>query len=106
MSTTDWNDIGYGSPWSRGIVLNKLIRAINERNFVRPAQKEFLVPAGTIEAGDLFTVTLFDESLNQASVSVAAASSSVSVLCAAIVGAFGASPSPLFHAITASSVGT
>jgi hypothetical protein len=70
------------------------------------AQVDTLTPGGTIEAGDLFNITLTDEAGATAALSVAATGTTVNQTVVDIVAAFNASTDPRFTAITAAPVGT
>jgi len=70
------------------------------------AQVDTLTPGGTIEAGDLFNVTLTDLLGVATTLSVAATSTTVDQTCDDIVAAFNASTNPRFTVITAALVGT
>ena len=67
------------------------------------AQVDALTPGGTIEADDVFIVTVTDpDTGREASVSAVAGGTTVADVCDAVVAAMQASPDPLFRAVTAS----
>lgn len=70
------------------------------------AQVDTLTPGGTIEAGDLFKITLTDERAETYQLSVAATGTTVAATCADIIAAFNACNDPRFTRITAAGVGT
>jgi hypothetical protein len=73
---------------------------------VAVAQVDTLTPGGTIEAGDLFTITLANERAETYTLSVAATGTTVAATCADIIAAFNACNDPRFTRITAAGVGT
>jgi hypothetical protein len=70
------------------------------------AQVDTLTPGGTIEAGDLFKITLTDERGDTYQLSVAATGTTVATTCADIIAAFNLCNDPRFTKITAAGVGT
>ena len=69
------------------------------------AQVDTVTPGGTIEAGDLFVMTLVAEDGSLQVLSVAATSTTVDQTCDDIVAAWNASTLSLFTGITAALVG-
>lgn len=70
------------------------------------AQVDTLTPGGTIEATDVFTVTLADESGSTASVNATAGGTAVADVCAAVQAACAASDDPRFAAVLFVNTGT
>lgn len=70
------------------------------------AQVDTLTPGGTIEAGDLFNITLTDERGDAYQLSVAATGTTVAQTCQDIITAFNACGDPRFTKITAAGVGS
>jgi hypothetical protein len=73
---------------------------------VAVVQVDTLTPGGTIEAGDLFNITLANERAETYTLSVAATGTTVAVVCADLIAAFNACNDPRFTRITAAGVGT
>lgn len=70
------------------------------------AQVDTLTPGGTIEAGDLFKITLTNERGETYTLSVAATGTTVAQTCQDIITAFNACGDPRFTRITAAGVGS
>lgn len=70
------------------------------------AQVDTLTPGGTIEATDVFSVTLQGEDGNSTTVDATAGGTSVADVTAAVVAACSASQDPLFQAVTFADTGS
>lgn len=70
------------------------------------AQVDTLTVGGTVEANDVFSVTLEDENGNTSTLDVVAGSTAIATVCTNIAAAFNASVDPRFTAITAAAGAT